>query len=99
MPPPRRLRPGSPAGPPQRAGVYSAPPQRSSRRPSLLAGSSRREAGVGATGPTRTSGLVPAVPTIVVLLALGLALRLIIAYVLLPGSGFQTDLGSFQAWG
>ncbi|MCU0479132.1 MAG: hypothetical protein MUE92_10405, partial [Chloroflexi bacterium] len=33
-----------------------------------------------------------------VLLALGLALRLIIAYVLLPGSGFGVDLGSFSAW-
>jgi hypothetical protein len=33
-----------------------------------------------------------------VLLLLGLALRLIIAYVLLPGSGFPTDLSSFQGW-
>ena len=33
-----------------------------------------------------------------VLLALGLALRLIIAYVLLPGSGFKVDLGSFSGW-
>ncbi len=33
-----------------------------------------------------------------VILALGLALRLIIAYVLLPGSGFGVDRGSFQAW-
>ncbi|MFH1475492.1 MAG: hypothetical protein ABIG85_06505, partial [Chloroflexota bacterium] len=33
-----------------------------------------------------------------VLLALGLALRLIIAYVLLPGSGFGVDLGSFGGW-
>ena len=32
------------------------------------------------------------------LLALGLVLRLIIAYVLLPGSGFGVDLGSFSAW-
>jgi hypothetical protein len=38
------------------------------------------------------------VPAIVVLLLLGLALRLIIAYVLLPGSGFPTDLASFQGW-
>ncbi len=40
-----------------------------------------------------------AIPAIVVLLALGLALRLIIAYVLFPGSGFPNDLGAFQAWG
>ncbi len=33
-----------------------------------------------------------------ILLALGLALRLIIAYVLLPGSGFGVDLGSFSGW-
>ncbi len=33
-----------------------------------------------------------------VLLALGLALRIIIAYVLLPGSGFKVDLGSFSGW-
>jgi len=33
-----------------------------------------------------------------ILLALGLALRLIIAYVLLPGSGFKVDVGSFDGW-
>ena len=32
------------------------------------------------------------------MLALGLALRFIIAYVILPGSGFRTDVISFQAW-
>ncbi|HSW41957.1 MAG TPA: hypothetical protein VLM76_05575, partial [Patescibacteria group bacterium] len=32
------------------------------------------------------------------LLALGLALRLIIAYVFLPGSGFGVDLASFSGW-
>jgi hypothetical protein len=35
---------------------------------------------------------------IVTLLALALALRFIIAYRLLPGSGFPNDLGAFQAW-
>lgn len=39
-----------------------------------------------------------AVFAFLVILALGLALRLIIAYVLLPGSGFGVDRGSFQAW-
>ena len=34
---------------------------------------------------------------VLVLLALGLALRLIIAY-LLPGSGFKNDIGAFQFW-
>jgi hypothetical protein len=33
-----------------------------------------------------------------ILLALGLALRLIIAYVLLPGSGFKVDVASFNGW-
>ena len=32
------------------------------------------------------------------ILVVGLALRLIIAYVLLPGSGFGVDRGTFQAW-
>ena len=48
-----------------------------------------------AAGTTTSASLVS---TFVVLLALGLALRLIIAYVLLPGSGFKSDLGSFQYW-
>ncbi len=39
-----------------------------------------------------------AIIPLAILLALGLALRLIIAYVLLPGSGFKVDLGSFSGW-
>ena len=35
---------------------------------------------------------------IAVLLLVGLLLRLTIAYVLLPGSGFESDLGTFTAW-
>ena len=35
---------------------------------------------------------------LIAILIVGLALRLIIAYVLLPGSGFGADRGSFQAW-
>lgn len=50
-------------------------------------------------GAAPTTSAVTAIPAIVVLLALGLALRLIIAYVLFPGSGFPNDLGAFQAWG
>jgi hypothetical protein len=38
------------------------------------------------------------VPVIATLLLTGLAFRLIIAYVLFPGSGFESDLGSFVAW-
>src|SRR2546430_3480801 len=37
------------------------------------------------------------IPTIVVLLAVGFALRAIIAYAL-PGSGFANDLAAFRAW-
>jgi len=35
---------------------------------------------------------------VTILLLAGLALRLIIAYVLYPGSGFETDIASFTAW-
>jgi predicted membrane-bound dolichyl-phosphate-mannose-protein mannosyltransferase len=49
----------------------------------------------GTRAPTRS---FEAVRALVVILVLGLALRLIIAYVLLPGSGFGVDRGTFQAW-
>ena len=47
--------------------------------------------------PTRTTGTQGTVGAILMVLALGLALRLILAY-LLPGSGFETDLSSFRFW-
>ena len=47
--------------------------------------------------PARTTGTQGAVGAILIVLVLGLALRLIIAY-LLPGSGFKVDLGAFQFW-
>jgi C-terminal four TMM region of protein-O-mannosyltransferase/Dolichyl-phosphate-mannose-protein mannosyltransferase len=56
---------------------------------------SRAERGTGA--PSRLTGTQGAVGAVLVVLALGLALRLIIAY-LLPGSGFKVDLGAFQFW-
>ena len=46
--------------------------------------------------PSRT-GFGNAAGGILVLLVLGLAVRLIIAY-LLPGSGFKVDIVSFQFW-
>ncbi|HUG28934.1 MAG TPA: phospholipid carrier-dependent glycosyltransferase [Candidatus Limnocylindria bacterium] len=46
--------------------------------------------------PART-GFVDTAGGILVLLALGLTFRLIIAY-LLPGSGFKVDLNAFQFW-
>lgn len=53
------------------------------------------ERGTGA--PARTTGTQGAVSAILIVLALGLALRLIIAY-LLPGSGFGADLNTFRFW-
>ena len=53
------------------------------------------ERGTGA--PSRSTGTQGAVGAILIVLALGLALRLILAY-LLPGSGFDADLGSFRFW-
>jgi hypothetical protein len=66
--------------------------------PSLREGSPRGRASAGTISAV-TSGAVTGIPTIVALLALGLILRFIIAYVLFPGSGFPNDLGAFQAWG
>ncbi|MFI5254595.1 MAG: phospholipid carrier-dependent glycosyltransferase [Candidatus Limnocylindrales bacterium] len=48
--------------------------------------------------PGRASGAPAAIPALTILLLAALALRLIIAYVFLPDSGFQTDIGSFAAW-
>ncbi len=63
-----------------------------------MAGPSTREASPRGNAPAGTSGVHTSVLAIVVLLLLGLALRLIIAYVLVPGSGFPSDLGSFRGW-
>ena len=63
-----------------------------------MAGPSTGQAGPRGRTAAGTSSPVTLVSTFVVLLALGLALRLIIAYVLLPGSGFKSDLGSFEFW-
>jgi predicted membrane-bound dolichyl-phosphate-mannose-protein mannosyltransferase len=51
----------------------------------------------GTGTPTRTIRTRDAAGAIIVVLAAGLALRLIIAQ-LLPGSGFASDLASFRAW-
>lgn len=52
----------------------------------------------GASGSARTIGTRSAVSTLAILLVSGLALRLIIAYVLLPGSGFRIDVDAFRFW-
>lgn len=51
----------------------------------------------GARAPARTSTTRGPASAIVILLALGLALRVIIAYQL-PGSGFGVDLNAFKFW-
>jgi hypothetical protein len=61
-----------------------------------LSGPAIGEPDPGRAEPTRT-GFLDAARGILVLLALGLTFRLIIAY-LLPGSGFRVDLSSFQYW-
>jgi C-terminal four TMM region of protein-O-mannosyltransferase/Dolichyl-phosphate-mannose-protein mannosyltransferase len=61
-----------------------------------LTGPAIGEPDPGRAGPPRT-GLWDAAGGIFVLLVLGLAFRLIIAY-LIPGSGFRNDLLSFQGW-
>ena len=53
------------------------------------------ERGTGA--PPRSTGTQGAVGAILIVLALGLALRLTLLY-LLPGSGFGADLTSFRYW-
>ena len=50
-----------------------------------------------AVAPTRTTWTRDAGGAILIVLALGLAFRLIIAYVN-PGSGFKVDLASFHGW-
>ncbi|MFI5261883.1 MAG: phospholipid carrier-dependent glycosyltransferase [Candidatus Limnocylindrales bacterium] len=56
------------------------------------------EAVPGRTAPSHPIGSPSAIPAIAILLLAGLALRFIIAYVLFPGSGFQSDVGSFISW-
>ncbi len=51
----------------------------------------------GTRAPSRVTGTQGAVGAVLVVLALGLVLRLIIAY-LLPGSGFKVDLDAFRYW-
>ncbi|MEP7360125.1 MAG: phospholipid carrier-dependent glycosyltransferase [Chloroflexota bacterium] len=49
-------------------------------------------------GASRARGVRTAFGSLAVLLLVGLLLRLTIAYVLLPGSGFESDIGTFTAW-
>jgi len=51
----------------------------------------------GSGAPSRSTGTMGAVGAVLLVLALGLGLRLIIAQ-MLPGSGFGVDLGAFKYW-
>ncbi len=62
-----------------------------------MTGPAAGEPDLDARAPARTSTTRGSVGAIVILLALGLALRVIIAY-LLPGSGFGVDLNAFRFW-
>ncbi len=48
--------------------------------------------------PVRPLSVLALSPAIIVLLLGGLALRLTIAYVLFPASGFESDLASYASW-
>ena len=48
--------------------------------------------------PVRPLGVLALSPALVVLLLAGLALRLTIAYVLFPASGFESDLALYASW-
>jgi len=54
--------------------------------------------GASDRGPSVTWRSFGAARGLLAILALGLAFRLIIAYVLLPGSGFGVDRASFIGW-
>jgi hypothetical protein len=55
------------------------------------------ESHLSAEAPARTTSPRDAARAILIVLAVGLALRLILAY-LLPGSGFRNDLDAFRFW-
>ena len=50
----------------------------------------------GASG--RPLRALSATPALIILLLAGLALRLVVAYVLFPDSGFKTDLSTYTSW-
>lgn len=48
--------------------------------------------------PVRPLSVLALSPAIIVLLFAGLVLRLLLAYMLFPGSGFESDLSTYAAW-
>jgi hypothetical protein len=77
-----------PCGPPQRSFGEIDP---------LSSGRVPGEPSWNADAPTRTTWMRDDAGAILIVLALGLAFRIIIAYVN-PGSGFRVDLASFHGW-
>ncbi len=77
--------------------LRSDPPSTLVQEPYPVTGPATGGTERGTRAPSRVTGTRDAVSAVLVVLALGLALRLIIAY-LLPGSGFKVDLDAFRAW-
>ena len=77
--------------------LRSDPPSTLVQEPFPVTGPASRGTERGTRAPSRLTGTQGAVGAVLVVLALGLALRLIIAY-LFPGSGFGVDLAAFQFW-
>ena len=77
--------------------LRSDPPSTLVQEPFPVTGPASRGTERGTRAPSRLTGTQGAVGAVLVVLALGLALRLIIAY-LFPGSGFGVDLNAFRFW-
>ena len=96
-----RRRPRGPApgarGPFGDPVLRSDPPSTLVQEPFPVTGPASGGSERGTAAPSRSTGTQGAVGAVLVVLALGLALRLIIAY-LLPGSGLHNDLGAFRFW-
>src|SRR6478752_4182561 len=77
--------------------LRSDPPSTLAQEPIPVTGPASAGTERGTRAPSRVTGTQGAVGAVLVVLALGLVLRLIIAQ-LLPGSGFDVDLGAFRYW-
>src|SRR4051812_1959223 len=77
--------------------LRSDPPSTLAQEPIPVTGPASAGTERGTRAPSRATGTQGAVGAVLVVLALGLVLRLIIAQ-LLPGSGFDVDRGAFQFW-
>src|SRR5690349_2951102 len=95
---PSRCLPGRLRGPPGDPVLRSDPPSTLVQEPPFpVTGPASRGTERGTRAPTRLTGTLGAVGAVLVVLALGLVLRTIIAR-LLPGSGFGVDLNAFRFW-